>query len=907
MAKVPFNSLISAEKFINLCLMKKLRDIAFFIILLSTCLTASGQKEKLDSLWKVYKKAKHDTSRCNIYVEIGDIYKYNNPDTALLYYEKALWLSDSKKLNKQQALSLRSMGLIYCNLGGYEKAIECYTSSLKISEAISDWYGISSCYNGIGRVYYTQGNYDPAMEYYLKSLKIREEIGNKPGMSACYTNIGIVLQYRGDYKKALEYFNKSLKIDEGLSDKEGMAYNYINIGINYAKQAIWVKAIEYYQRAMDLFKVLNNQYALAAIYNNIGLIYDNQGNYDMAMNYHLKSLKIKEEIEDKSGIASSYINIGTIYDFQDNDEKAKEYFFKSLKMYCELDEKYGISNCYSNIGSLYRQKGNLDSAMWYYQNSIKIKEEIEDLKGISECYSHIGMIYQQKEDFQTALEYFHLSLDIGEKLGNNREIAHDLSAIAAIHLTIAGTYPRNSDKWNTGLKEVIRNGQRSLEIAGEINDLLLEYEVAFTLMKAYREINDYKKAMEYTAILIAASNSIKDRTVSDAEARFNEEKKQLEIDNLNKEKKLQESEMLRQRIVILFSVAGIILIAVFLIFVAQRLRISRRQRKIIESQKALVDEKNVLLNEQNEEIKTQRDEIENQRDEIAAQRDMVTEQRDNIERQNQQITDSITYAKRIQQAIMPSGEIADKIPGEYFILFKPKDIVSGDFYWATRVKEWLIVAVADCTGHGVPGAFMSMLGVSFLNEIVGKKGVTQANEILDLLRRSIIEALQQTGQECEQKDGMDIALCSVNTHTLKLEFSGAYNSLYIVRKAGNEAKESSAGADSEESKGRLEEFKGDKMPIAIYDNMEPFTNYEIQLTRGDCIYLSSDGYEDQFGGPDDKKFKSRNLKELLIRIAGESMPEQGETLDQALEEWMTSHGRIYEQVDDITVLGIKFL
>ena len=686
-----------------------------------------------------------------------------------------------------------------------------------------------------------------------------------------------------------------------------MAANYINIGIIYANQAIWGKAIEYYQKALYIFEALNNQYAMAAIYNNIGLIYDNQGNFDMAMNYHLKSLKIKEKIADKSGIASTYLNIGTIYDFQGNDEKAKEYFFKSLKMYFELDDKHGISNCYSNIGRLYRQKGNLDSAMWYYQFSITIKKEIEDLRGMSECYSHIGMIYQQKEDFQTALEYFHLSLDIGEKLGNLRGIAHDLSAIAGIHLTIAGTYPRNSQKWNTSLKEVFLNGKRSMEIAGEINDFPLKYEVALTLMKAYQEINDYKKALVYSDIIIAVSDSIKDQSVSEAEARFNQEKKQLEIDNLNKEKKLQESELLRQRIVIIFSIVGLILIIAFLAFVAQRLRISRRQRKIIESQKALVDEKNMLLNEQNEEIKTQRDEIENQRDEIAAQRDMVTEQRDNIERQNQQITDSITYAKRIQQAILPSGEIADKIPGEHFILFKPKDIVSGDFYWATRVKEWLVVTVADCTGHGVPGAFMSMLGVSFLNEIVGKKGITSAGEILNFLRGSIIEALQQTGQQNEQKDGMDIALCSVNTLTLKLEFAGAYNSLYIVRNAGNEAKSDNAGVKAEGSKPLLEELKGDKMPIAIYDNMEPFINYEMQLNKGDCIYLASDGYEDQFGGPNDKKFKSRNLKELLIMIADQSMTEQGKILDQKLGEWMTSHGRIYEQVDDITVLGIKFL
>ena len=282
-------------------------------------------------------------------------------------------------------------------------------------------------------------------------------------------------------------------------------------------------------------------------------------------------------------------------------------------------------------------------------------------------------------------------------------------------------------------------------------------------------------------------------------------------------------------------------------------------------------------------VKERTRELEEANIEIEAQRDMATVQRDQISQQKKEIEDSIHYAQRIQRSLLPSREVMKKTLPEHFILFKPRDIVSGDFYWANFVKDKFIITAADCTGHGVPGAFMSMLGIAFLNDIVNKQENINAGEILDNLRSEIIHALGQKGAEGEAKDGMDMALCIIDSDRQSLQFAGANNSLYLIR--GNE----------------LMETKGDKMPVAIYENMPSFTPHVIKLKPGDAVYLFSDGYADQFGGTNGKKFMYKAFKELLIANSGKSMPEQQDILEQTMKDWM---GGI-EQIDDMVVIGMR--
>ena len=306
-------------------------------------------------------------------------------------------------------------------------------------------------------------------------------------------------------------------------------------------------------------------------------------------------------------------------------------------------------------------------------------------------------------------------------------------------------------------------------------------------------------------------------------------------------------------------------------------------------------------------IKERTREIVEQKDEIEKQRDLITEAHEEIQA-------SIQYARRIQSAVLPSGAIKQAAIRDYFILFKPRDVVSGDFYWARQSGDYLIITAADCTGHGVPGAFMSMLGVSLLNDIVGKEGVVEAGSILNELRNGVIQSLKQDKQVEEGldlvKDGMDISLLSIHLKTGKITWAGAHNPLFIIaeEKPQTESDSKFKVHEFEGKKRKIYELKADKMPIAIADRMEPFVSHHLQLHEGDQLYLFSDGFVDQFGGPRGKKFMIRAFRQLLMRNAHLPMEQQHKSLENTLKVWM-AHTTIdnpegFKQVDDVTVIGI---
>jgi len=329
---------------------------------------------------------------------------------------------------------------------------------------------------------------------------------------------------------------------------------------------------------------------------------------------------------------------------------------------------------------------------------------------------------------------------------------------------------------------------------------------------------------------------------------------------------------------ILFTIAGIF--AILLIIKLYTKKLKRENEKLEQT----VKERTTEIRQQNEEITAQRDEIH-------AQKEEVEKAKDKIEKQKESIMDSIHYASRIQEAVLPPDNFLKEVLGEHFVLFRPRDIVSGDFYWSTKKGNKTVIVAADSTGHGVPGAFMSMLGMSFLNEIVNKDDELQANKILNKLRDSVKRSLRQTGKDNEAKDGMDLALCIIDTEEMKLQFAGAYNPLYLLR--NNE----------------IIRVKADRMPIGIYlREKESFTNNIIDIQKGDLLYIFSDGYVDQFGGLKDSKIKSAKFKEILIENSQKSMEEQKAALANFLEGWMDNYdkkGKKYSQIDDILVIGIE--
>lgn len=317
----------------------------------------------------------------------------------------------------------------------------------------------------------------------------------------------------------------------------------------------------------------------------------------------------------------------------------------------------------------------------------------------------------------------------------------------------------------------------------------------------------------------------------------------------------------KQRLLIWFFVVALILVSGLGYFIYRGYRIKKESNRQLEA-------KNLQISQQKDEIQQQKEHAESQRDQIAYQK--------------KHITDSIHYALRIQTALLPSLELfSDRL--DHFVLYKPRDIVSGDFYWVAEIDSRLMIISADCTGHGVPGAFMSMLGVSFLNEIILNKGIIQPDQVINALREEIIRALKQQESASELKDGLDISVCFLDQEKRSLQFAGALSPLWII------------------SNGKLTEIKGDKMPVAIHDTMKPFTNHWVDLKQGDTFYIFSDGFADQFGGPNQKKYLSKNFKKTLGELQEKSMYEQGAELDSVFEEWRKD----IEQIDDVTVIGVR--
>ncbi len=348
------------------------------------------------------------------------------------------------------------------------------------------------------------------------------------------------------------------------------------------------------------------------------------------------------------------------------------------------------------------------------------------------------------------------------------------------------------------------------------------------------------------------------------------QKKEIDMQNerINEQKKIlnEQLERIHMQQLIMYLFIGIIMLLVFLGFFIYRSYQIKKQA-------------NIALNQKNQEILRQNIEISQQKEEIQLQRDEIAFQK-------QEIMDSIKYASRIQQAVLPPINVVEEILKDKFFIFnRPRDIVSGDYYFITSIKNKLIVSAADCTGHGVPGAFMSLLGISFLNEIVSGMKSIDAAIILNKLRDNIIRALNQGTGEQQTKDGMDMVLCIFDFEKQTLEFAGANNPLYIIRNK------------------EIIEYKGDKMPIGVYDNLRPFIKHIIPIEKGDLFYMFSDGYADQFGGPEGKKFKYKALKELLLSVSDLPMKEQHRIIEETHDKWKGN----YFQVDDILLIGIKYV
>lgn len=570
---------------------------------------------------------------------------------------------------------------------------------------------------------------------------------------------------------------------------------------------------------------------------------------------------------------------------------SEQELLKKIEESRKSDNLLKLTENINKLGYLYWDQGLHEKAIEMFEASIVENQKIDNKNAIMNLYTNIGMLYTEKAQFESALVYFRKSLAIREEFNEKQSIASELINISTSLQSLERYF------------ESIENCEKALELAKTVNNLKLIRRCYGVLAENYEKMGDAKKSMEYFTLFATFQKHIQNEQVKNsikaAEEKIEEVKtvseekvKKAETEKQEKEKQLVKTEENLQR-------TAKTLVA------SQEL--ARLQEQEIEKKKAEIQHKNfvntvigaglaialimalIVFRSYTQKKKTNKL--------LSEQNDEILKQQEIIKKKNADITKSINYAQKIQKAMLPSQKSLNMYLDDAFIFFKPRDIVSGDFYWFTPVKatksldnpdqeminsDFLISAI-DCTGHGVPGAFMSMIGFNLLDEIVNK-GITSPHAILDQLHVGIKRSLKQ--DETENKDGMDMALCRINKKEKIIQFSGAKNPLITI------------------VNGELSEHKGSKYPIGgnLEQGRTPFELTEIRYDEPTMCYIYSDGYQDQFGGSKGLKFMSKKFKRLLVEISTLPIETQKEKLDSELKEWK---GNQFKQVDDILIIGFR--
>ncbi len=642
---------------------------------------------------------------------------------------------------------------------------------------------------------------------------------------------------------------------------EGDAYNSLGYLENHRENFEY--SIEILNKALVLRRTQGDQRKIAITLNQLGTSYHRAGELEMAMNHYYESMEVAESAGVMSFMGYPVGNLSKLYMDMGETEKSKEFTVRALEIAKELGDTKEMAGAYNGLGNLYQALNSVDTARLFYKEALRLYEECKNLPGQAHIQNNLAILEFMEGDHESSLSYFKKAMVVRKEQGDNVHYAQSLNNMGLFYML--------TERYDSALYY----NNLSLEVAKEIGALLEIKDAYEGMYQAYDSIKDYKQSFIYyqkfveTKDSILSVESLKNMQELETKYKMEEQRKALELKDIKlkqKEEKQKYLESEKNFQFIIFSTGGLALIIVLVLILVGYFN-KKKANEVLE-------EKNDAIERKNKEIEEKKDQLE--------------EFNGMLEERNKSITDSIKYAKHIQKAMLPDTDWMKQHLPDHFILFKPRDIVSGDFYWWHLENDQNYLAVADCTGHGVPGAMVSVVCSNALNKSVKEKKIEVPSEVLDNTTNEVIDAFSKSGGVI--KDGMDIALMSIPVsvdHDGTVSYSGANNPLWIVRK----------GSEDYE----LIEYKADRQPVGKFGERKPFTNREVKVQKGDTIYIFSDGYADQFGGPRGKKFKYSRFKELLISIQPFSMEDQHRTLNQRFEEWK---GDI-EQIDDVCIIGLR--
>lgn len=688
-------------------------------------------------------------------------------------------------------------------------------------------------------------------------------------------------EYRfDDFVKAKLYADSALKLAFDLKDNLLIARAYNEAGNVYSAHAKLKEYKEALHKADEYIKGSGDKFVKAAILNNWGIYYERTGDYEKSIAMHLQALRIRQELKNEKQIAASYQNLGAVYFYMGDYPQCEKNTLKAIEITERQNDKKLLGELYDNLGACYFSNYNDSLAELFMKKSLTLAIETNNKIGIENSYNNLAAFYVETGKPLLAKSYLFKAM---ENLVNSPE------RINSILQTMGRVYEK-TNKPDSALiyyREALAMARKygnNYRAKNVYKDLSTFYFARKDFENAYLTQHDYHQLED------SLRNEANLKNIAELEAIYQSEKQGKEIELLNAENKIQKEKTESNQKLFWISLSGLILAlaAAFSFY-----------RNFVRKKKD-----NVLLQEKNSEIQKQKD--------------LIAEK-------NKEIVASITYAKRLQEAILPPVELIQKHLPQAFVLYQPKDIVAGDFYWMYSFSrqnadsskqailpsaDCLLIAVADCTGHGVPGAMVSVVCANALNAAVKEFELSEPARILDKVNELVEQTFEKSVSEV--KDGMDISLVKIELINKNPENKLQKGKLIIpkgkslgdVLEANKKYRIEWAGANNPLwfiKNGEWYEIKADKQPVGKFENRKPFTGHQVELKAGDSFFLISDGFADQFGGSEGKKIKNKALKELLHKNSDQSPLQQKEVLEKEFNSWKGS----YEQVDDVCIIGVR--
>ncbi len=817
--------------------------------LLSQSNVEDSLRNRLNFLNRQQKTFSRDTMRVDAMNDISYWYmEHGELEKALHFAGEAGVLAKHISYPHGLGDALNYKGHAYTSYGEFETARTYYLDAKKVFEALKDSSGMAHSWLNLANANYEAGNHRQSLLEFDEAMKLYLALKDRDGESDLYNFYGILQHSLGNFDTANFYFRKALVMKQTLGDKEAVCSSINNLGMVCQTRGDYRAALEYYDKSIALAKKINSNVELALGYNSLGIVHHHLGNFDVSLDYHYKSLELYESLSNKTQMGSSLNNIGVLYHELGSYEKAKEFYLRSAAIKEDLHDRPALADTWNNIGLIFNYEQKLDSALVYHEKALAIRTLLKDKQGMGDSYCNIGIVYYHRKQYDIANDYNILAMEIFEAMDDYYRSSVTCANAGLIYIESGQT-----ERGRIFLEQALKGAKL---IAAKP----LLAEIYKGMMQADSANGDFRAAFENQKLYIlyrdSLYNEVSEREMMQREMQYDFDKraaqdsvanaKQSEIQKAKFDKQTAELQARRNQEYALFG--GLALVVVFAGFMYNRFRVTNRQKKIIEVKELETREQKMLIEEKHKEI-----------------------------------TDSINYAERIQRSFLASKSELDKNLVDYFVFFRPKDVVSGDFYWATELKNGNFVYVtADSTGHGVPGAIMSILNIASLEKAV--EANVSAATILNATRKLIIDRLKKDGTPEGGKDGMDCSLIVLSKDKKSLHYAAAHNPVWIVT------------ANS------LSEYVADKMPVGKHDREEtPFAEHCVALSPGDVVYTATDGFADQFGGTKGKKFKYSRLKQLLFEIHQKPMSEQQAILRQTIDEWV---GEL-EQVDDICIIGVR--